>query len=72
MAAIFRTELDKLDELAKLLVIKKETDVKTDAKPRLQKEAPQTRPLIRPHVKPLKTGKTQLKLLPLKYTSVKF
>ena len=25
MAAIFRTELDKLDELAKLLVIKKET-----------------------------------------------
>ena len=39
---------------------------------RLPKEAPQNRPFIRPHVKPLKTGKTQVKLLPLSHASMRF
>ena len=72
MAAMFKAELDELNGLKELLAIKKETTFKMAANSRLPKEAPQIRPLIRPHVKLLKTGKTQVKLLPLKYTSVKF
>ena len=72
MAAMFAAELNDLNELKKLLAGNTERTTKMAANSRLPKEAPQTRPFIRPRVKTLKTGKTQVKLLPMRHANLRF